>query len=239
MLQRAWRSSAKLLITGWFVAAWLACHDTDPFEPNYQPALPVFTNPTAITNPFLTLASLEQDVLDGGEGGVPHRVVRTRLPERRTFQFNGQIVETIVVLDSAFENGALVEVAHDYIAQSDAGDVYYFGEDVDIYANGAITAHTGSWLFGTHTTKLGILMPAMPIVGQKFRSEDVPGITSEDDEVISITESVTVPAGTFQDCVRIKEILGDGAIEFKLYARGVGVVQETSEDGSISLRSHR
>jgi len=178
-------------------------------------------------------------VLDGSEGGVPHRVVRTRLAGTRAFDFHGQSVSTVIVLDSAFENGALVEVAHDYIAQSDAGDVYYFGEDVDIYTNGQITAHTGAWLFGTHTTKLGILMPAKPVAGQKFRAEDVPGITSEDDEVISTTESVTVPAGTFNNCVRIKEVLSDGAVEYKVYAAGVGIVQEISEDGSISLRSHR
>ena len=218
------------------VLVLLACSESS-FVPNYTPT-PVFTNPTNITNAYLPYASLQRDILLGTEGGKAERVVRTRTGATKAFTFSGQQVLTIVVVDSAFQNDTLVEVAKDYYAQSDAGDVFYFGEDVDNYANGQIANHDGSWLYGVNTNTLGLFLSATPSVGQKFRPEDVPGITTESDEVISISESLTVPAGSYTSCVRIKEILSDGAVEYKLYAVGVGIVKEITEDGAIELQSH-
>lgn len=215
----------------------VACSSNSPFEPNYTPT-PVFTTPTNITNAYLPLSSLNRDSLSGTEGGVASRVTRTRTGATKAFTFNGQQVLTIVVVDSAFANGVLVEVAKDYFAQSDAGDVYYFGEDVDNYVGGQIANHDGAWLFGVNTNKVGLFLSAVPSVGQKFQSEDVPGITTENDEVISVSETVTVPSGTYTNCVRVKEILSDGAVEYKLYAAGVGIVREIPEDGVLELQSH-
>jgi hypothetical protein len=56
-------------------------------------------------------------------------------------------------------------------------------------------------------------MLAHPQVGDKFRSEDVPGITWENDEVVAVAETVTVPVGTFKGCVKIREKLSDGSTE--------------------------
>jgi len=226
-------------ITGGGLAAamFLVACSKSGFEPNYTPT-PVFSTPTNITNSYLPYASLQKDVLLGTEGGKAERVSRTRTGATKTFTFNGQQVVTIVVVDSAFLNDTLVEVAKDYFAQSDAGDVYYFGEDVDNYVNGQFANHDGSWLFGVNTNTVGLFLPAGPSVGQKFRSEDVPGITTESDEVIAVSESITVPAGSYTNCVKVKEILSDGAIEYKLYAPGVGIVKEISEDGAIELQTH-
>ena len=60
----------------------------------------------------------------------------------------------------------------------------------------------------------------------------------EDDEVISVSESVTVPAGSYKDCVKVKEMLADGTTEYKYYAKGVGVVRETPAVGDVLLKSH-
>jgi len=215
----------------------LAACSSSRFVPNYTPT-PVFTNPTAITNSYLPLSSLQQDILSGTEGGKASRVRRTNTGTTKAFTFNGQQVMTLVVIDSAFDNDSLVEVAKDYFAQSDAGDVYYFGEDVDNYVGGQLANHEGSWLFGVNTNTLGLFLPATLSVGQKFRSEYVPGITTENNEVVSVSESVTVPTGSYTNCVKIKEILSDGAVEYKLYASGVGIVKEISEDGAIELQTH-
>jgi hypothetical protein len=209
-----------------------------PGAPNYNPPL-AFTHPTTVTNPYLPLSSLNQDVLSGSEDGKPARVVRTRIAETRTFMVSGRPVETIIVIDSAFEGNELDEVAHDYMAQSDNGDVYYFGEDVDNYKDGKIANHEGAWMYGKTAKKLGILFPATPKVGQRFRSEDVPHITREDDEVVSLNETVTVPAGSYRNCVKIKETPSDGGHEYKVYCAGVGVVQEIPEEGRLDLQSHR
>ena len=93
-------------------------------------------------------------------------------------------------------------------------------------------------ILGVNTNTVGLFLPATPSVGQKLRSEDVPAITREEDEVISVSESITVPTGSYTNCVKVKEILSDGAVEYKLYAPGVGIVKEISEDGAIELQSH-
>jgi hypothetical protein len=202
-------------------------------------AAPVFSQSTAITNPYLPLASFNQHILEGTEDGEVVRVERTRKEGTKTFTVNGRTVAALIVEDRAFVNGELVEVALDYYAQADDGTVYYLGEDVDDYENDQIVGHGGAWLFGVHTQTLGVIMPGNPKIGDKFKVEDVPGITQEDAEVVSLSETATVPAGTFTNCVRIKETHPGGVIEYKLYAPGVGVVKEEPEDGVVSLRSHR
>lgn len=220
-----------------FGCALLALACGSSFEPNYNPPA-LFTNPTVITNAHLPLGTLTQDVLEGVEGGKSSLVIRTRLPGTRAFTVNGAQVLAIIVSDTVYTAGAVTEVALDYFVQSDNGDVYYFGEDVDEYANGQIVSHEGTWHLGVDTNKPGLFLPATPKVGDKFRSEDVPGITTENDEVIAVDETVTVTAGTYQHCVKVKEILSDGAVEYKLYAPGVGVVREVPEDGLVDLKTH-
>ncbi len=209
-----------------------------PPAPNYHPAA-VFSHPASVTNTYLPYAGFKQDVLVGTEGGKASRVVRTRMPGTKRFVVEGKPVDAIVVADSGWLGGELEEVALDYYAQSDNGDVYYLGEDVDNYENGTVANHEGSWLYGVHTRTLGIMFPTTPKVGQRYRPEDVPKITQEDDEVMSVTETVTVPAGTYHNCVRIKEVLSDGAVEFKLYCPNIGIAQEGSDDGKNDLESHR
>ena len=197
--------------------------------------LPKFTHPLEITNPFLPLAFLQQDILERKSG----RVERTAKPElHKSFKVGDQTVEALVVEDREFEDGKLAEVALDYFAQADDGTVYYLGEDVDEYKNGKVTGHSGAWLLGVQTQHPGVLMPAHPKVGDKFKSENVPKITTEDDEVVSLSETVTVPAGTYKNCLKIKEVLSDGGTEYKYYAPGVGCVKEVEPEGELNLKSH-
>ena len=205
---------------------------------NTPPTGPNFTSPTAITNLYLPLASLKQDILEGRKGSETVRVERTLKPGTKTFTVAGQTVIALIMEDRSFVNGELEEVALDYFAQSDDGTVYYLGEDVDIYQNGQVVSHEGAWLYGVDTNQLGVIMPAHPKLGDRFQAENVPGVTREDDEVVSVSESVTVPAGTYRNCVKIREALYEGQVEYKYYAPDVGVVEEVFEDGKVSLVSH-
>jgi len=197
---------------------------------------PKFSHPRDITNPYLPLTSLKQDILKNEN----ERVERTARPEiHKTFQIGGQMVEALTVEYREFNNAdELTEATLDYFAQDDDGNVYYMGEDVDEYKNGKVSGHSGAWLFGKDTQRLGLLMPAHPKIGDKFKSEDAPPITWEQDEVISLSETATVPAGTFQNCVKIKEIASDGDIEYKLYAPDVGCVEEIEGKTPLQLQSH-
>lgn len=223
-----------MLLTAAGALALNGCANVHP-ENIAQDSTPRFSNPQAITNPYLPLTSLMQDVLENQS----ERVERTAKPDmHKTFKIGGQTVEALAVEDREYAGGKLTEVTIDYFAQDDDGAVYYLGEDVDEYQNGRVTGHSGAWLLGRDTQKPGVLMPAHPKVGDRFRFEDVPKITREADEVVSVSETVTVPAGTWTNCVKIREKASDGATEYKFYAPGIGCVKEVESDGELPLKSH-
>jgi hypothetical protein len=201
-----------------------------------QTELPKFSHPREITNPYLPLASLRQDVLQNQR----LRVERTARPEvRKTFPAGGQAIAALAVEDREFDaDGNLTEATLDYFAQADGGGVYYLGEDVDEYSHGKITGHGGAWLLGKDTQTPGLIMPVHPKVGDRFKSEDAAPITWEKDEVVSTSETAAEPAGTFHNCVKIKEVTSDGDTEYKLYAPGVGCVEEIEAEGGLPLVSH-
>ena len=199
-----------------------------------------FSHPTAINNPYLPLADLKQDILEGTEDGKKIRVERTAKPDiHKTFKVGGMNVEALAVEDRVFMDGQIEEVAVDYFAQDDGGTVYYLGEDVDEYKDGKIANHEGSWLAGKDTPIPGVQFPAEPKVGVKWQSEDVSRSIGERDEIVALGETVTVPAGTFKDCVKVTETLADGTEEYKYYSKGIGIVRELPTDGDEKLISHR
>ena len=198
-----------------------------------------FSHPRDITNPLLPLAYLKQDILEGTEGGAKIRVERTLLPKlHKTFTIAGQKVESLVMEDREFKDGKLAEVTLDYFAQDDEGNVYYLGEAVDEYTDGKITGHDGAWMLNKDTEIPGVIIPAHPKIGDKFKSEDVSKEITESDEIVSLSETVSVPSGTYENCVKVKELPADGTTEFKFYAPGVGVVREVPAGGDEVLVSH-
>jgi hypothetical protein len=131
-------------------------------------------------------------------------------------------------------NGKLIEVTRDYFAVDRVtGDVYYMGEDVDVYKNGKVAGHEGAWLAGSGGARFGLMMPGRIKLGRKFYQEYAPGVAMDRAEVVGTGESVTTPAGTFRDCVRMKETspLEKLAVEYKVYAPGIGLVK----DGEFEL----
>ena len=201
-----------------------------------QVAMPKFSHPRNITNPYLPLASLKQDVLENKSLRVERKA---RADVHKTIQVGGQTIEVLTVEDREYNsNGELTEATLDYFAQDDDGNVYYLGEDVDEYKNGKVNGHSGAWLLGKDTQKPGLLMPAHPKVGDKFKSEDAPPITWEADEIVSLSETAAVPAGTFSNCLKIKERASDGDTEYKLYAPGVGCIEEIEGKDPLVLKSH-
>ncbi|MCW3094648.1 MAG: hypothetical protein JWL77_266 [Chthonomonadaceae bacterium] len=198
-----------------------------------------FANPMAITNPYLPLSRLHQDILEGKEDGKKIRIERTMKPGTRTFLVHGKKVTARLMEDREFEDGKLTEVTLDYIAQADDGAVCYMGEKVDEYTDGKVSGHKGAWLTGEHNALPGVLFPAHPKVGDTFHSENVPGIAVESDEIVSVDETVTVPSGTYKHCVKVKESVEGEEPEYKYYAPNVGVVREVPHGGDVRLISHK
>ena len=137
-------------------------------------------------------------------------------------------VETRVVEEREEKDGRLAEVSRNYFAIDKAtGDVYYFGEEVDIYKDGKVAGHGGSWLSGVGGARFGLIMPAKPKVGDKHYQELAPKAAMDRAEVLSVTEKVKVPAGTFENCLHVRESSPlDRGVGDKWYAPGVGLLKD-------------
>jgi hypothetical protein len=135
---------------------------------------------------------------------------------------------TRVVEDRESHNGNLAELTRDYYAiDSVTNDVYYFGEDVDVYKNGKVVDHEGSWMSGLKNAKFGLMMPAKPAVGQRFYQEQAPGVGMDRAEIKAINSALATPAGKFTNVVYVVENspLEPGSSK-KWYAAGVGPVKD-------------
>ena len=200
---------------------------------------PRFSHSTEITNRFMPLSSLHQDIIEGKEDGHAIRVERTRKATTKTFIVWGQNVAAMVVEDREYRDAKLSEVTLDYFAQDDAGAIYYMGEDVNNYTKGKVTGHEGAWLSGAGGILPGVLVPAHPKIGDRFKSENVPHVTTEADEVVSLSALAKTPSGSYKNCLKIKETTPEGEVEYKYYAPKIGVVIEAPKNGDLRLKSHR
>jgi len=73
--------------------------------------------------------------------------------------------------------------------------------------------------------KPGIIMPAVPIVGQPFRQEYAACEAEDMGEVVATNQPVTVPAGSFTGCLQTLDtsLLDPDLQEHKFYCPGVGL----------------
>ncbi|MGI9021205.1 MAG: hypothetical protein ACR2G3_10900 [Solirubrobacterales bacterium] len=200
-----------------------------------SPEKRTFSDPADIDNPYAPLTEFQRCVLEGTSDEGSERVVRTLLDRTKAFTVEGRRVDAAVIEDRAFAEGELVERTLDYFAQADDGTVHYLGEDVDNYENGKIANHDGSFLYGEHTDHLGVLMPGDPQVGDEWYFEKAPPITVEKDRLIERVPRATVAGERYEDLIRIRELIDGEEVELKLYARDIGVVQESPPDGEVHL----
>ncbi len=143
-------------------------------------------------------------------------------------------VETRVVEESETAYGKLKEVSRNYFAISKrTNDVYYFGEDVDTYENDVLASHEGSWRSGSERAHFGLLIPGRLALGAKWYQEQAPEVALDRSEVVALDKTFEGPACRFTNCLETLETtpLEPDTKEKKLYARGVGLVQ----DGSLRL----
>jgi hypothetical protein len=131
-----------------------------------------------------------------------------------------------VVRDTVTERGRLVEDTFDWFAQDRAGNVWYLGEDTTEYEDGRPVSKEGSGEAGVDGARPGIVMLARPRPGHGYRQEHAPGEAEDRARVLSLDDQAEVPAGHFTDVLTTKDWnpLEPKVLEYKLYARGVGLV---------------
>jgi hypothetical protein len=183
--------------------------------------MPVFSDPTSITNPLFPVSRQSSVLLVGEVDGQPFRTEITVLPETRLIVWEGQAVEILVSQYVAFLDGRLQEVAYDFYAQADDGSVWYFGEDVFNFAGGSIVDTHGTWLAG-RDGPAAMIMPAQPRVGDVYRPENIPGLVFEEVTVRSVDEALDGPFGPISRGLLITELHMDGGTEDKIFGPGYG-----------------
>jgi hypothetical protein len=178
-------------------------------------------------NPFFILEPNYQLVLagGGGEGSEAAQVTITVLNETR--EVNG--TETRVVEERETIGGELVEISRNFFAIcEETNSVFYFGEEVDDYENGAIISHEGAWLAGEGENRAGVIMPGTILLGARYYQEIAPNAAEDRAEIIDMGEIIQTLAGEFSDTLITRETnpLEPGVAELKYYAAGIGLIQE-------------
>jgi hypothetical protein len=141
-----------------------------------------------------------------------------------------------VVRDTVRSEGDLVEDTFDWYAQDLAGNVWYLGEDTAEFENGKIATRSGSFEAGAGGALPGILLPAEPQVGQKYRQEYLKGEAEDNGEVLGTDQLVEVPTGRYSDALLTRDTstLEPTVVEYKLYAPGIGPVLALDISGGAS-----
>jgi hypothetical protein len=189
-----------------------------PYDPVIDPANFVAT----IDNPYFPLIPGTTFIYEGQtEAGFEH--VEFAVTHNTKVILGVTCVE---VHDTVLTDGQLTEDTLDWFAQDSAGNVWYFGENTHELVDGLITTIAGSFVAGVDGDKPGIIMKATPAVGNFYRQESSLANAEDFADVISLTESVTVPTGSYTNCLKTQETtpLEPELLEHKYYAPGVGNV---------------
>jgi hypothetical protein len=136
-------------------------------------------------------------------------------------------VETRVVEEREMKGEEVVEVSRNFFAiDKPTGDVYYFGEDVNDYADGKVVGHGGAWRSGLAGAKFGLIMPGKPRVNDKYYQEIAPRKAMDRAEVVELDAELETPFKTFTKVLRTRETTPLNPLEVseKWYAEGIGMI---------------
>jgi hypothetical protein len=141
-------------------------------------------------------------------------------------------ITATVVRDTETRDGALVEDTFDWYAQDRDGNVWYLGEDTRAIRNGE-PSPAGSWEAGVDGALPGIIMKADPQVGDAYRQEYYRGQAEDMGKVVRSGDSERLPFRSFDGLLVTQDWtpLEPEVIEEKYYAKGVGLVLETTVRG--------
>ena len=211
----------------------------DRYDPDFDPGQ--FVDPADIgdsvkPNPYLPLIVGTTWIYKEG----------TQTTDTVTVTDKTKLIEGVtcrVVHDVAEENGVVIEVTDDWLAQDLAGNVWYCGEiaqgfesfEGDVPKEPELVTIDGSFKAGRGSDKPGIFVPIAPQVGDGYVEELSLGNAEDAAKVISITGNEAVPAATCNNnCLVTHNISGlePGVSDTTYYLPGVGPILEIDQDGN-------
>jgi hypothetical protein len=186
---------------------------------------------TRITNPWWPMRPGSRWVYRETDPDGSRQKVVVTVTRRTKLIANG--VTARVVHDVVTENGKFVEVTDDWYAQDRRGNIWYLGEATTEYENGRPVSTSGSFEAGVDGAEPGVIMPAHPRPGLRYRQEYYKGQAEDRAKVVSLREQAEVPFGHFRPALMTRDVnpIEPKVLEFKFYARGVGPVLAVSVSG--------
>jgi len=143
--------------------------------------------------------------------------------------------ETAIVQEEAFDDGVLDQRAENWFCiDKSTNHIYSFGEvrwETDKLGRDVLA---GTWRAGEDDgngiAEPGLLMPEPFVVGDRYVSDGHEATAHGYTENMEKGLSITVPAGTFEDCVRTREnsLTNPSDITDKWWCPGVGIVKDQS-----------
>jgi hypothetical protein len=181
---------------------------------------------TTGSNPYFILEPGYHTVFAGVEDNEPLNMTITVLNQTKVV---GDGIVTRVVQEKVTnsQTGELMEITNDLFAIcTQTNSVFYFGEDVNNYEEGKLVDHEGSWQHGSNGARAGLIMPGIVLLGSRYYQEIAPGVALDKSEIVSLNETVNVPAGNFNNVIKMIETndLEPTVVEDNLHAPGVGQV---------------
>lgn len=177
------------------------------------------------SNSYFILEPGYQLVLEGQEDGAQIQLKISVLNETKIV--NG--TEARVVEEVETEDGEIVEISRNwFVVCKPVNDIFYLGEEVDIYEDGKIVNHEGAWEAGVNDATLGMVMPGKAVIGLKYYQEFAPKVAEDRAEIVGLDKVIVTPAGKFEKVLQTEETnaLKPDEKESKFYAPGVGLIQE-------------
>jgi hypothetical protein len=187
-------------------------------------------------NAYFSITPGDKLVLQGIDDGEVLRVQIKVLNQTKKITFVDGEGESLtvyarVVEEREWKNGKLAEVSRNFYARcAETDDIFYFGEEVDIYEDGVIVSHDGAWLAGKNGALPGLIMPGRFLLGSRYFQEIAPNVALDRAEHVKMGLTVQTPAGTFDDCVEVLETtpLEPGATSVKRYCAEIGLVVDSA-----------
>jgi hypothetical protein len=213
-----------VLLAGCGSSSRESASDLAPIHGTYAPTIAASEFVATVDNPLWPLRPGTAYHYEGVRGTTPQTDDEVVL--RRKKRILG--IEATIVRDTVRERGRPVERTLDYYAQDKQGNVWYLGEDSFEREHGRFVRASDSWLSGVDGAKPGIIMPAHPRPGDRYRQEYYPpGEALDEAHVLGERGPVTVPYGTFKRALVTSEFSPlEPQTEEKYYVAGVGEILE-------------
>ena len=175
-----------------------------------------------VTNPFWPMKPGTRWTYRNVEDRQPPQDIEVVVTTTTKKLANG--VTARAVRDTARVKGQISEDTVDWYAQDTNGNVWYMGESTAEFKNGKIDTREGSWEAGKDGAMPGIMLPAQPQDGQKYRQEYKKGEAEDNGEVIATNDLVEVEAGRYKGALVTMDTssVETTAVEYKFYAPGLG-----------------